>query len=384
MARYDLLIKGGTVIDPAAGLDETRDVAVSDGRIALVAEGIPAGEAAEALDATGLVVTPGLIDFHLHAFRGGTRIGLDIDRFCLPRGVTTGVDCGSSGAYNFPAFRELVISKARSRLFCFLNLAAIGQVDIRVGELEDLRHIDEEATIKCVEANRDVILGLKVRLSRYAVGQNSLRPLAIARPIADQLGVPIMVHVGDTDAPLADILALLKGGDIVTHYLTPHEHGVLDANGHVQQAVRGAVARGVILDTAVGRLHLGVEVARKAFAEGLMPDVISTDVTIFGAYGNVRDLPYIMSSLMALGLNLEQVIERTTANPAHLLGRESELGTLQPGAVADVAAFAVEEGEYEFTSSIGEKFVGKHNLSPRLVIRAGRQVPVEEIPREVR
>ncbi len=378
MTRYDLLLKGGTVVDPAAGVHERLDVGITGERVAEVGADLAAAQAARVVDVSGLLVTPGLIDFHVHAYWGGTHMGLDVDRYCLPRGVTTVVDGGSAGAYNFLAFRRLIIDEARTRVRAFLHLASIGQVDTRVGELADLGYIDEETTARCVQENRDVILGLKVRLGRDAVGPHSLRPLVIARELADRLAVPIMVHIGDSDAELPEIVALLRGGDIVTHIFTPRSNGILDERAEILPAVREAVGRGIKLDSAMGRKNLAFRVARVALARGLLPDTISTDVTIYSVRGIVRDLPHIVSGFLALGMDLDDAIARVTVNPARQLGMAGEIGTLRPGACADVAVFALAEGEYTFVDAAGETMVGRHRLEPRLVLRAGKEVPVQE------
>lgn len=379
MARYDLLLKGGTVLDPGAGLRGPLDVGIAGGRIAEVAPDLPAAEASAVRDVAGLFVTPGLIDFHAHVFWGGTDLGVNPDRDCLPRGATTVVDAGSAGAYTFTAFRKLVVEPARSRVFCYLHLSLIGQIHGAVGEMADLGHVDTEATARVVEENRDVILGLKVRVNRRAVGANSLRPLEITRELADRLGVPVMVHIGDSEAPLAAVLDLLRPGDIVTHILTPHPNGILDDAGRVRPEVWQAVERGLIFDTAQGRINLGFKVARAALEQGLPLAALSTDVTTYSLRGDIRDLPRTMSRFLALGMGLEDVVLRTTAQPAALVGMAGEIGTLKPGAVADVTALALEEGEFEFGDSVGEKIVGHQYLVPRLVLRAGEDVPVGEI-----
>jgi dihydroorotase len=373
------VIKGGTVIDPANNLEVRRDVALAVGRVAAVEADIPASEATRSVDATGLVVTPGLIDFHMHAYWGGTDVGLDPDRYCLPRGVTTVVDGGSAGAHNFLAFRRLVIDQAKTRVRAFLHISTIGQVDVRPGELSNLAYIDREAAAKCIREHRDVILGLKLRLSRDAVGANSLRPLEMAREVADEVKVPIMVHIGDSEAPLAEIAAMLRPGDIITHYLTPRRHGILDEQGSLLPVLAEAVARGIKLDVAQGRPHVGFKVAQAAFAAGLLPDTISSDVVTFSVHGIVKDLPNVMDKFLALGLSLPQVIERTTSKPAAMMGMEGEIGTLTPGAVADVTAFAVEDGEFRFVDPVGEEITGRQRLVPRLVFRAGEEVQVQEV-----
>ncbi len=379
MARYDLLLKGGTVVDPGAGVHDRLDVAIAGDRVAAVERDLPVAEAARVIDVAGLLVTAGLIDFHLHAYWGGTDMGLDVDRYCLPRGVTTVVDCGSAGAHNFLAFRRLIIDQACARVRAFLHLSTIGQVDVSVGELANLGYIDVEATARCLQENRDVILGLKLRLGRDAVATHSLRPLAIARELADRLAVPIMVHIGDTDATLPEVLAMLRRGDVVTHTFTPRGNGVLDERGQVLPAVWQAVERGVKLDSAMGRRNLAFRVARVALAQGLALDTISSDVTIYSVRGSVRDLPHVVSGFLALGLGLDDALACVTAKPARQLGLEGEIGTLWPGACADVAAFALAEGEFTFVDATGETAQGRRRLEPRLVLRAGKEVPVQEI-----
>jgi dihydroorotase len=374
MAFYDVILRGGTVIDPGAGLHGRLDVGISGGKIASVAPDLPRGDADHVVDLSGLYVTPGLIDLHTHAYWGGTDLGVLPDRDCLPRGVTTMVDCGSAGAYTFLGFRKLIMETSRTRLLAFLNLSTIGQVDIRVGELTNLTWADREAAARCLAENRDLLLGLKVRLNRDVVGQNGLLPLEMAREVADRLGVKVMIHIGDTDAPLTQILELMRAGDIVSHVFTHHQHGIMEAGRRILPAVRQAVNRGVWMDVAPGRINLSYRVARAAFKAGWLPHTLSTDVTRYGFEGIVKDLPHILSSFMALGLSLQQVIERATSYPARALGLSDEIGSLRPGCCADVAVFALEEGEYQFVDATGEVLVGKQHLAPRLVLRAG--VPV--------
>ena len=374
MSLYDVILRGGTVVDPGAGLHGRLDVGIADGRIVSVAPDLPRGDAEHVVDVSGLYVTPGLVDLHMHAYWGGTDIGVLPDRDCLPRGVTTMVDGGSAGAYNFMAFRKLIQEASRSRVLAFLNLSTIGQVDIRVGEYSNLTWLDADAAASCVEENREFILGLKVRLSRDAVGHNGLAPLQLARELADRLGVRVMAHIGDTEAPLPAIVELLRAGDIVSHVLTHRQHGILEEGRRILPAVRQAVARGVWLDVAQGRMHLSFRVARAAFKAGLLPHTISTDLSRYGMAGAVKDLPHVLSCFMALGLTLQQVVERATSYPARALGLAEAIGTLRPGACADVAVFALEVGEFEFFDSTGERLVGRKHLVPRLVLRAGAPV----------
>lgn len=375
MAFYDIILRGGTVVDPGSGLYGRLDVGIAGGNIASVAPDLPRGDADHVVDVSGLYVTPGLIDLHMHAYWGGTDIGVLPDRDCLPRGVTTMVDGGSAGAYNFLALRKLILEPSRSRVLAFLNLSTIGQVDVRVGEHTNLTWLDAEAAAHCLAENRDLLLGLKVRLSRDVVGQNGLAPLQMAREVADRLGVKVMIHIGDTEAPLPQILELMRAGDIVSHVLTHRQHGILEEGKRILPAVRQAMNRGVWLDVAQGRMHLSYRVARAAFKSGWLPHTISTDLSRLGLAGAVKDLPHVLSCFMALGLTLQQVVERATSYPARVLGLYEEIGSLRPGSCADVAVFALEDGEFEFVDATGDTLAGRRHLAPRLVLRAG--VPVD-------
>ncbi|MHB1134180.1 MAG: amidohydrolase/deacetylase family metallohydrolase [Chloroflexota bacterium] len=375
MAFFDTILRGATVVDPSASLFGRYDVGLAGGKIMSVAPDLPKDDAKEVLNLPGLYITPGLIDLHTHAYWGGTDIGVDPDRDCLPRGVTTMVDAGSAGAMNFLAFRKLVLERSSVRLLAFLNLASIGQVDPRVGEYSNMTWLDLPAAGRCIEENRDYIIGLKVRLSRDAVGQNGLAPLEMARELADRLNVKVMAHVGETDAPLGRILDMMRAGDVVSHFLTPRRHGIVEERGKLLPEVRQAVARGVWFDVAQGRSHLGFAVARAAFKAGLLPHTISTDVTRYGLTGAVKNLPNVLSCFLALGLSLQQVVERATSLPAKVLGLGEVTGSLRPGLAADLAVFALEEGQFEFADSTGATVTGKQRLAPKLVFKDG--VPTE-------
>src|SRR5437867_5618689 len=230
--RYDLLIKGGRVIDPAQALSDERDVAVAGGRIARLDRDIPAREARQVLDARGKIVTPGLIDVHVHVYDGVAPLGIPADPNCIARGVTTVLDAGSAGAHTFPGFRKYVINVVDTRVYALLNISVVGQStlsqDNQYGELLNLGYANPKLAIRTMENNRDVILGVKIRLTRNIAGDHDLAALKLAREAADAVQLPLMVHIGGSYSPLKDILALLTKGDVITHSFRGAPGGILD------------------------------------------------------------------------------------------------------------------------------------------------------------
>ena len=369
---YDLLIKGGSVIDPAKGLQEIKDLAIERGRIVSVARDIPRDLAWEVLDASGHLVTPGLIDIHVHVYPGVSHYGVDPDPTCLARGVTTVCDAGSSGADTFDGLRRYVIEISGTRILAFLNISAIGMISPLDNELEDLKQANPERAIGVCERHRDIIQGVKVRLSRSMVGDNGLQPLLLARRAAEAMGMPLMVHVGDTPSPLGEILSELRPRDILTHCFHGRKHGILDEKGEVLPEVREAVKRGVVLDVGHGVGSFSFEVARRALRAGLTPGTISSDLHYYNVNGPVFDLATTMSKFLLLGLPLSEVLAKTTTTPAALLGLSDRIGSLQEGFLADVAIFKVCQGDFEFEDSLKEKVHGAERLEPVAVIRGGR------------
>jgi dihydroorotase len=254
--RYDLLIKGGRVVDPSQNLSGARDVAVVGHSIARVAADIPQDDARHVLDVRGMVVTPGLIDVHVHVYDGVAPLAIPADPNCVAKGVTTVLDAGSAGANTFPGFRKYVIDVAQTRVRALLNISVVGQSthspDNPHGELLDLRYANPALAVRTIERHRDVILGIKIRLSRDIAGDNDLKALHLAREAAEAVKLPMMVHIGDTHTPLQDILPVLRAGDVITHCFHGREGGILDERGRVLPAVRTAVGRGVHLDVGHG------------------------------------------------------------------------------------------------------------------------------------
>ena len=369
---FDLLVKGGTIIDPAHGSQENKDVAISQGRIVSVAKDIPRDLSWEVLDASGHLVTPGLIDIHVHVYPGVSHYGVEPDGTCLARGVTTVCDAGSSGADTFEGLRRYVIDVSETRVLAFLNISTIGMISPLDNELEDLRHANPERAIGVCERNREIIQGVKVRLSRPMVGNNGLQPLLLARRAAEAVGMPLMVHVGDTPSPLGEILSELRPRDILTHCFHGRKHGILDEKGEVLPEVMDAAKRGVIFDVGHGVGSFSFEVARRALKAGLSPGTISSDLHFYNVNGPVFDLATTMSKFLLLGLPLSEVLAKATTTPAALLGLSDRVGSLREGFLADVAVFKVSQGDFEFEDSLKQKVHGDQRLEPLAVIRGGR------------
>jgi len=366
---YDMLVAGGRVVDPSQNLSAVRDVAIIGTRIARIAPDIPRAAARNVVDARGKIVTPGLVDIHVHVYEGVTIVGIDADRSGVARGVTTVVDAGSAGATTFPAFRKYVVERSATRVYALLNISTIGLVS--GNELSDLANVNPDITARVVKENADVIVGIKVRMIPNNGPDQALEVLRRARQASDTAGVPLMVHIQGAAAPLNDILALLRRGDVMTHVLRA-DGGILDAAGRVLPEVRAAADRGVLMDVGHGGGNFFFDVAEKALKQGWLPDTISSDLHSRSVGGPAFDLATTLSKFLLLGLTLEQVIERGTANPAKAFRFPLKPGTLQEGSEADVTILDLIEGEFEFADSGGQKRSGRQKLEPLTTIKAGR------------
>jgi dihydroorotase len=382
--RYDLLLKGGRVIDPSQDLSAPRDVAILGHTIARVAADIPEAEAGHVLDVRGSIVTPGLIDVHVHVYDGVAPLSIPADPNCVAKGVTTVIDAGSAGAHTFPGFRKYVVEVAQTRVRALLNISVVGQstmsTDNPHGELLDLRYANPSLAVRTIERNRDVILGVKVRLSRDIAGENDLKALRLAREAADAVKLPVMAHIGGTHTPLEDLLPVLRAGDVITHCFHGREGGILDEKGRARPAVLAAVDRGVHLDVGHGAGSFMFDVAERALKQGLLPGTISSDLHQFNIHGPVFDLATTLSKFLHLGLTLEQVVARVTTHPAKTFGFAGGLGTLREGAEADVAVFSLREGDYTFVDAMGHRRIGHRKLFPAVTIKSGRLYGAATIP----
>ncbi len=368
--EFDLIVSGGTVVDPSQRLHGSHDVAIKDGRIAGIGDFEPE-MAASVVDARGLIVTPGIVDMHVHVYEGVSHYGVDADENCIRKGVTTVLDAGSSGAQTFPGFREYVIDRVKTRVFALMNISASGMISDIVGELEDLRWADPEATLKMLERHRDVVLGIKVRLEKRMAGENAIAALKMAREVADAARVPIMTHIGGTVNPLTDFLPLLRSGDVMTHCFHAKTYGVLDERGVVVPEVRAASERGVMLDIGHGRGGFSFEVCRKALSQDLYPDTISSDIHSHNIHGPVFDQATTMSKFLHLGFELDDVVRMTSVDPARAMGMPDGIGTLQVGAPADVSLFELRHGEFDFVDALDAHEKAERRLIPYAVVRDG-------------
>jgi dihydroorotase len=364
--KYDLIVKGGRVVDPSRKLDAMRDVAVADGRIAAVEANISAGSA-ETMDAQGKLVVPGLIDIHTHATRA-----MDGASLCLADGVTGLIDAGSKGADGI----DQAIMVARAAPQPCRVLINIGRAGILPeGDTMDLSRADVGLAHAAIERNRDMIAGVKARLSRDVAGMNDFEVLRRAQEVASAFHIPVMIHMGQTMSPLPKLLALLKPGDIVTHMFAPPPNSIIDDAGHILPEVMAARHRGVRFDLGNGRTgHLRWDMADRVLKAGFLPDTFSTDWTPEGRTAQVIDFPNVMSKFLMLGMPLDQVIACATVNAARDFPVFRNRGTLKVGAPADIAILELREGSFEFVDNFENKRSGRQRLFPSATVLAGKRV----------
>ena len=367
-----MLIKGGTVVDPSQGIHAVRDVAIVDGKVAAFEASIDEGASREVIQAGGLIVTPGLIDMHVHAYPGVCCYGLEPDVTNIARGVTTAMDCGSAGARTFPAFRQYFIERAETRLYALLNISTMGIISSKVGELDDMRWADVEETAEAGRLNRDVVLGVKVRLSSDVVAMDDkLDALKCGVEAAEAFGGMVMIHVGDKETPLETLTRHLRPGDVVTHAFRQWG-GVAGADRDVVDELREARGRGIVFDVGHGAGSCSFDTIGTALANDFLPDTISSDVSTISVEGPVFDLVTTMSKFLHFGMSLYDVVRCTTQAPAQVMGLGEGLGTLRPGAHGDVTILSLDEGDFTFTDAEGSTTQAKRKLNPVGTIKAGR------------
>jgi dihydroorotase len=371
----NFLLKGGRLLDPANGKDGQFDIRVTDGVVDAIAPNLePAGAAV--MDVKNLIVTSGLIDVHLHLMKGLGAFGVDPDIFGVGSAVTTVVDAGSAGHTLLNVFRNYITNNAKTRVFNYINLSTLGGVTgPGFSILADPRLIDEEKIANAVEANRDIIVGIKIMATGGALGAQGLKPLERARKLGDELKIPLLVHIGESwtkgaePVAVGDVLKYLSPGDIITHMFTAHPGGLLDDNGKLWPQVRDAKESGILMDVGHGLHNLNFDVARKVLDQGLEPDGVSTDGHRGNRAGPVYDLPTTMAKLIALGFSLNQVVGMATLNAARLLGRPKELGTLRTGQPADISVLRIEDREWTAIDSQKGAIPAKQALVPVYAIR---------------
>jgi dihydroorotase len=365
-SKYDLVIKGGRVLDASQKIDRVLDVAIRQGKIAALQADIPATDAVEVFDARARIVTPGLVDIHEHVRPGE----LSAEQV-LSTGVTTVVDAGSRGADGIQDMIT-VSNTAPNRVRVLINVSRLGNQND--GELLQFASANPEAARAAVRAHRDIIVGVKARLSQQYAGEHDLDAVRLSHQITQGFGFPLMIHIGDTHSPLPDILALMQRGDIVTHMYSPPPHGIMDDNGRVLPQVREARARGVLFDVGNGRNgHITWEVAERALAQDFLPDTITSDLNGPGLTDQVFDFPNVLSKFLMLGMSMDQVIARGTINSARAIPALKGLGTLQAGSTADVTILELMSGDFDFDDNAHTKRVGHQKLFPRAVFVAGKR-----------
>jgi dihydroorotase len=374
MHMADLVLRGGRVIDPASGRDETADIAFRDGIVTGVGVDL-AGSGAEIVDARGLLVVPGLIDLHTHVYWGGTSLGVDAADVARRSGTTTFVDAGSAGPGNFHGFRRHVIEPSPLRIIPFLNISFPGifafGTGVMVGECADLRLLDLRECARVLKANRDLIAGVKVRVGRNAGGASGAAPLDMALEVAQESGLPVMAHLDNPPPSRLEVLSRLRRGDVLTHCFRPFPNAPVGEDGQIREEVLDARRPGVIFDIGHGGGSFGFRTAEGMLAAGFPPDVISSDVHSLSINGPAFDQLVTMSKFLCLGMNLVDVIRASTAAPATALGR-ADIGRLEIGAAGDATLLELAEGEFDYRDVLGESRSGRWRLKVRGLVVAGR------------
>jgi dihydroorotase len=362
---YDLVLKGGRVIDPAQGLDQVADVAFSGGRVAAIEANISAANSADVRDVSGRIVAPGFIDLHTHVYWGGTSLGVDATDFARQSGVTTLIDAGSAGPGNFRGFLKHVIEPSEPRILAYLHISFAGiyafSKRIMVGESSDMRLMSPADAVAIANDHRDVIVGIKVRVGRNASGSSGVAPLDIALQVAEELSLPLMAHIDEPPPSYEDVLARLRPGDVLTHCFRPFPNTPVTGQGAIKPAVIEARKRGVLFDVGHGMGSFSFKIARAMLDAGFMPDTISSDVHLLNLEGPVFDQATTLSKFLSLGTPLTDVIRATTANAAAAI-RRAELGTLRPGSAGDATVFRLSDGKFTYVDSTGEQMTGNQKI----------------------
>jgi dihydroorotase len=371
---HDLLLKGGRVIDPEQGLDAVMDLAFADGKVAALGPDL-GQDAREVRNVAGRIVAPGLIDMHSHVYWGGTSLGVDAETIAKRSGTTTFVDAGSAGAGNFAGLRKFIVEPAAPRILAYLNISFPGifafSKTVMMGECEDLRLLDSRECLTLAEKNLDLIVGIKARVGARAGGSSGLAPLHLAIEVAEELDLPVMAHIDFPPPGRKEVLDTLRPGDVLTHCFRPFPNAPVVKGSRIRQDILDAHERGIIFDIGHGFGGFAFKSARPMLAEGILPDVISSDVHVLCCDGPAHDVLAVMSKFMALGMSLTEVIRATTQNPARAL-RRPELGSLTPGTPGDATILELAEGRFEHVDVSGEVITAETGLVSRGMVLRGQ------------
>ncbi len=373
--QHELILRGARIIDPSQNHDGIADVAFANGLVSGFGRDLPVGEETEVREMNGAIVTPGLIDLHTHVYWGGTSLGIDADEFCRVSGVTTSVDTGSAGPGNFPGFRKHVIERSEARILAYLHVSFAGiygfSKTVMVGESQDMRLMAPREAVAVAEANRDVIVGIKVRVGAHASGTQGTAPLEIALQVAAETGLPLMAHIDEPPPSYEAVLAMLRPGDVLTHAFRPFPNSPVTAQGAVKPAVREARARGILFDIGHGKGSFAFKTARAMLAGGFLPDTISSDVHALCIDGPAFDQVTTMSKMLCLGMSLNEVVAASTVNAAVALQR-MEYGSLRVGSLGDATVLAVRDGAFDYVDVLGEHMTGDRRITSEGVVLRGQ------------
>jgi dihydroorotase len=371
----DLILRGGHVIDPSQNIDAAMDVGFKDGKAAGVGKSLKAGPKTEVRDVRGHIVTPGLIDLHTHVYWGGTSLGIDADDFCRKSAVTTSIDTGSAGPGNFAGFRKHVIERSDARILAYLHVSFAGifgfSKTIMVGESKNIELMAPREAAEVANANRDVIVGIKVRVGRHASGDQGTAPLNIALQVAEEVGMPLMAHIDEPPPSYEAVLDMLRPGDVLTHAFRPFPNSPCTAQGTVKPEVLAARKRGVLFDIGHGKGSFAFKTARQMLANGFYPDTISSDVHVLCIDGPAFDQVTTMSKFLCMGMPLAEVVKQSTINSALALKRP-ELGTLKAGAAGDASILKIKEGKFDYVDVVGEHMEGRQKIAAEGVVLGGK------------
>ena len=370
----DLVLKGGRVLDPASGTDRVADVAFAGGKISAIGMDIAVPDDAEARDVRGSIVTPGLIDLHTHVYWGGTSLGVDPLEIARQGATTTLIDAGSAGPGTLHGFRKFLIDKSPIRILPYLNLSYPGifafSHAVMVGECADIRLLDSRECARVAAANRDIVIGIKVRVGRSAGGASGIAPLDMALDVAEEVGMPVMCHLDNPPPSRLEVMQRLRPGDVLTHCFRPFPNAPLAPDGQVREEIAAARERGVIFDIGHGGGSFGFKTTRGMLAAGFLPDVISSDVHQISIAGPAFDLLVTLSKFLTLGVPLIEVIRRASELPARAVGRP-ELGVLVVGGVGDASVIGIEDGDFPYRDVLGEVIQGKQRIVARGMVAGG-------------
>ena len=381
---FDLVLRGGRVVDPSQKLDAITDVAFSGGKVAAVGKALKTDPGTDVRDVSGYIVTPGLIDLHTHVYWGGTSLGIDAEEFCRTSGVTTAIDTGSAGPGNFAGFRKHVIEPSQVRILAYLHVSHAGIYGfshrVMVGESEEIRLMNPIDAVQVADANRDLIVGIKVRVGRTSSGASGIVPLQIALEVANEVGMPLMCHIDHPPPTYEEVVSLLRPGDVLTHAFRPFPNAPCTSQGTVKQIVLQARERGVLFDIGHGRGSFAFKTARAMLANGFYPDTISSDVHILCINGPAFDQVTTMSKFLCMGMPFPDVVAASTVNAAMAL-RRPELGSLKPGSVGDATLLSIKEGKFDYEDVVGEHLIGDRRILSEGVVVGGRWWHPTESPK---